>query len=80
LRRLSRKENIFKAHCSHAYQHAARRYQSHTVVTLVILGVNCVWLLPIAVLVQQRVFSELMGISIAFAPLILLVLKFGTER
>lgn len=79
LRRLWRQENIFTAHCSHAYQHAARRYNSHKSVTLVIGGINLCWLLPIAVLVQQQIFSGLVGVMIAFAPLILLVLKFDTE-
>lgn len=78
LRRLWRQENIFKAHCSHAYQHAARRYKSHTLVTLVVGSINCCWLLPIAVLVKQHVLSELVGVVIAFAPLILLVLKFDS--
>ena len=78
--RLWRQENIFKAHCSHAYQHAARRYHSHKLVTLVIAGINCCWLLPIAVMVQQQQCSGLVGVMIAFAPLLVLVLKFGTER
>src|SRR3990167_10493057 len=80
LRRLWRQENIFKAHCSHAYQHAARRYHSHKLVTLVVCCINCCWLLPIAVMVQQRLFSGMVGVMIAFAPLLVLVLKFGTER
>ena len=80
LRRLWRHENIFKAHCGHAYQHAARRYNSHQLVSLVIGGINCCWLLPIAVMVQQQVMTGIMGVMLAFAPLIVLVLKFGSER
>ena len=80
LRRLWRQENIFKAHCSHAYQLAARRYHSHQLVTLSILTINCCWLLPIALMVQQHVFSGFFGVILAFTPLILLVLKFDANR
>jgi Fuc2NAc and GlcNAc transferase len=38
----------YKAHCSHAYQHAARRHRSHLKVTSMLAAVNVVWLFPLA--------------------------------
>src|SRR5690606_15712410 len=46
LRRLCRGERVYQAHCSHAYQHAARKYASHLPVTLGVLIINLVWLTP----------------------------------
>lgn len=48
LRRLARREPIFKAHRLHAYQHLSRRWGGHRPVTLLAIGVNVVWLLPLA--------------------------------
>ena len=48
LRRLSRREPIFKAHRLHAYQHLSRRWGSHLRVTSLMLAVNVVILLPLA--------------------------------
>ncbi len=38
----------YEGHCSHAYQHAARRWSSHSKVTFTIAAVNIIWLFPIA--------------------------------
>ena len=38
----------YEAHCSHAYQHAARRWGSHSKVTLTIAAINAAWLFPLA--------------------------------
>jgi Fuc2NAc and GlcNAc transferase len=38
----------YEAHCSHAYQHAARRWDSHSKVTLTIAAGNVAWLFPLA--------------------------------
>ena len=48
LRRLLTGEPWYQAHCSHAYQHAARRWGSHSKVTLTIAAVNMAWLFPLA--------------------------------
>jgi Fuc2NAc and GlcNAc transferase len=50
LQRLARREAVYEAHRSHAYQWLARRWGSHLRVTLAVLAVNLVWLLPGAVL------------------------------
>ena len=80
LRRLWRRENVFEAHSGHAYQQAARHYRSHKVVSLTVLGINLCWLLPLAVMVQQGFVSGLVGVVIAFAPLVALVLKFDAKN
>ena len=48
MRRLITGARWYEAHCSHAYQHAARRWGSHSKVTLTIAAVNVVWLFPLA--------------------------------
>lgn len=46
--RLLRGERIYEAHSSHAYQRLVRRWGGHRPVTLLYLGVNVFWLLPLA--------------------------------
>lgn len=48
LRRWRRGERLDVAHRSHAYQRLSRKYRSHLVVTLGFLGINVVWLAPLA--------------------------------
>ena len=48
IRRLIAGERWYEAHCSHAFQHAARRWGSHSKVTLTIAAVNIIWLFPFA--------------------------------
>jgi Fuc2NAc and GlcNAc transferase len=48
LRRLITGSQWYEAHCSHAYQHAARRWGSHSKVTSMTAVVNVAWLFPLA--------------------------------
>jgi len=48
MRRLITGARWHEAHCSHAYQQAARRWGSHSKVTLTIAAVNVTWLFPLA--------------------------------
>jgi Fuc2NAc and GlcNAc transferase len=48
VRRWRRGERLHLAHRSHAYQRLTRRFGSHQVVTLGVLGVNLIWLAPLA--------------------------------
>lgn len=48
IRRYLRGARWYEAHCSHAYQHAARRWKSHSKVTLSIAAVDVFWLFPLA--------------------------------
>jgi Fuc2NAc and GlcNAc transferase len=53
-RRLARRESLQVAHRSHAYQHLARRWNSHRRVTLTVAVLNVVWLLPWAWFASQN--------------------------
>ena len=48
LRRWMNRARWYQAHCSHAYQHAARRWNSHGRVTIAIAMINVIWLFPLA--------------------------------
>lgn len=73
--RLLRGCKIYEAHCSHAYQQAARRLGSHLGVSLGVLVINLFWLLPIAVLVIEWSVNGSVGLIIAYLPLVILAIK-----
>ena len=75
LRRIIRGDKWYEAHCSHAYQHAARIW-GHKRVTITTIIINLVWLLPIAYLVYLYKEWGLLLMCIAYTPLIYLALKF----
>jgi Fuc2NAc and GlcNAc transferase len=54
VRRVLRRQRVYEAHRSHAYQWLARRWHSHERVTILVLLVNLLWLLPCAVLTMWR--------------------------
>ena len=64
-----------EAHCSHAYQHAAKRY-GHFKVLCVCWMINLFWLLPISLLVFLHPGYAFLGIMLAFLPLLYLVFHF----
>lgn len=76
LRRLLRGDKVYEAHRSHAYQYASRRYGRHLPVTLAVLGLNLFWLLPIALWVGLGGLDGLVGLVIAYAPLMGLAVKY----
>lgn len=76
LRRLLRGEKLYEAHRSHAYQYASRHYGSHLPVTVAVLLINLLWLLPLACLAAMQLVDGWVALTIAYAPLILLTLKF----
>jgi len=80
LHRLVRGEKIYEAHRSHAYQYAARQYNGHRPVTLSVLAINLGWLLPVAVWVVWGGLDGLSGMLLAYAPLLLLALRFQAGR
>jgi Fuc2NAc and GlcNAc transferase len=53
MRRWARRERVYEAHRTHAYQWLARRWGSHKRVTVAIVIVNFVWLLPSALLAAR---------------------------
>jgi Fuc2NAc and GlcNAc transferase len=70
IRRLLRAERVWDAHRMHAYQHAAVRWHTHRGVTLAVVGINVLWLLPLASLVVLDRIDAIAGAVIAYAPLI----------
>ncbi|NLD01516.1 MAG: glycosyltransferase family 4 protein [Gammaproteobacteria bacterium] len=76
LRRLLRGDKVYEAHRSHAYQYASRQFGAHRPVTLAVLALNLLWLLPIAFAVGLSYIDGLAGVVIAYAPLIILAVKF----
>lgn len=75
-RRFLRGERIYEAHRSHAYQFASRRYGRHLPVTLATGALNIGWLLPIAVLVVCEKLEGIVGLLVAYIPLLLLAFRF----
>ena len=78
LSRVLRGEQWYKAHCSHAYQCAARFLASHKKVTLGVLTINLFWLLPLAWYADIHPEFGLFVMMIAFFPLLILVIKIRT--
>jgi len=72
LRRLYRRERVYEAHRSHAYQYASRRHGEHRVVTLAVGAINLLWLAPLAVVVTFRWLDGPVALAIAYAPLVAL--------
>lgn len=80
LRRLMRGEKVYEAHRSHAYQFASRRSGKHLHVTLAVGGLNVFWLLPMAFCVTSMGMDGAVGLVIAYAPLIVLAVKYHAGK
>lgn len=76
IRRLLRGEKVYLAHRRHAYQYAARQYNSHRTVTLGATAINLCWLLPIALWVSLGGLEGLLGLLLAYIPLVWLAVHF----
>ena len=76
VRRVRRGERFYQAHRSHAYQYAARRYGAHPPVSLAFGAINIFWLLPVAALVAVGRLDGVLGVVMAYAPLIWLAVRF----
>ncbi|MEB2646598.1 glycosyltransferase family 4 protein [Pseudomonas canadensis] len=74
-RRLLRGDQVYEAHRSHAYQYASRLAGRHLPVTLTVMAINLLWLLPIALFVGLG-FDGVLGLLVAYIPLVLLAIKF----
>ena len=76
IRRLIRGDKVYEAHRSHGYQFASRKVGRHLPVTLGVVVINMVWLLPIALCVGVFGLNGLLGLVLAYVPLISLAIKF----
>ena len=70
VRRVARGERFSEAHRSHAYQYAARRHGSHKCVSVAYMLVTLLWLLPIAIVVAMGRIDGLVGVLVAYVPLV----------
>jgi Fuc2NAc and GlcNAc transferase len=76
-RRVLRGESAHTAHRGHAYQQLARRWRQHRRVTLLVLGINMLWLLPWAAYAELHPARALTCTLAALIPLIALALLAG---
>jgi Fuc2NAc and GlcNAc transferase len=80
LRRLLRRERVYQAHRTHAYQWLARRWGSHATVTIAVIIIDLVWLLPCAALAVKFPAYALWICIFALAPLVACALLSGSGR
>ena len=73
--RLVSGQKWYAAHCSHTYQHAAKRY-GHLRVLLATWAINLGWLLPVSLWIFQHPSHALAGIGLAYLPLTYLAYRF----
>ena len=74
LRRIIKREHLYVAHRTHAYQNLTKRFNSHLSVSLGVGAINLFWLLPIAWLVANENIVPIVGVTIAYIPVIALAL------
>lgn len=79
MRRLVRGQKIYLAHREHAYQQLAIKVGRHGPIAIAYALITLLWLLPIASLVMTMRLNWLIGMLIAYLPLMLtaLVLRAG---
>lgn len=75
LRRYIQNERWYEGHASHAYQNAARRYKSHSKVTITVIVVNSVWLAPLAWLSINRPAWGFYLAVLGITPLVVLAIR-----
>ncbi|MGQ5525073.1 MraY family glycosyltransferase [Chitinimonas sp. PSY-7] len=76
VRRVLRGHKFHEAHRSHAYQYMSRLMQAHKPISLGVAFINLVWLLPIAIVIIKGFLSGMVGLLLAYFPLIFLVIYF----
>ncbi|NKG35990.1 MraY family glycosyltransferase [Acinetobacter junii] len=74
IRRVLAGYKMYDAHRSHSYQILSRKWNSHTPVTLLVAGINILWLLPIAYWTVAKSNYPEVGVLIAYLPLIMIVI------
>ena len=73
-------ERIYEAHRSHAYQRAAIMFGGHRVVTLAVIGIDLIWLLPWAVMIAVDWVPGIVGLVIAYIPLVVVALLLSAGK
>lgn len=80
IRRMAHGERFYEAHRSHAYQHAAVHRGAHMPVTVAVGVINLCWLLPVALMVALSWLDGLLGVLIAYAPLVVAAVRLKAGR
>jgi Fuc2NAc and GlcNAc transferase len=80
VRRLIRRERVYQAHRSHAYQWQARRLGRHMPVTLATIALNALWLAPWGWLAIRRPELQAWAVMAALLPLCVLGASLGSGR
>lgn len=80
IRRLMVGQKVYEAHRTHAYQYASRKYGKHLPVTLGVLLINLIWLLPLAWAVACKGLDGIIGLLIAYIPLVVLAIRFDAGK
>ncbi len=77
VRRFLAGEKWYLGHASHAYQKAAKRFSSHSKVSIAVSVINLVWLAPLAWLSVIHPELGMVSAIVAVVPLILIVVWLG---
>jgi Fuc2NAc and GlcNAc transferase len=80
IRRILRGDRWLEPHRVHAYQHLARRWQSHRRVTMGVGVINVVWLLPCALAAATHPSIGVACAIVALLPLVVLAAAAGSGR
>ena len=75
MQRIINGDKFYEAHCSHAYQHAARKW-GHKRVTISVIIINLIWLFPLAIISDLNPDLSLWITILAFTPLFIIAFKF----
>ncbi len=75
--RIVRGARWFEAHHAHAYQHLARRWNTHLPVTVLVIMIDVCWLLPWAICATKFPVHALGILAAALAPLVAFAIACG---
>lgn len=83
--RMLRRESWTQAHRSHAYQRLSRKFvghnkEGHHKVTLITLGCNFFWILPLATACQIWPALQFLWIAIAYIPIVMMTVIIGAGK
>jgi Fuc2NAc and GlcNAc transferase len=77
--RMASRQKWYDAHCSHAYQQAAKQY-GHLKVVQIVWAINLIWLFPVALFVFLFPKFNVIALMIAYLPIIYLTIKFKAGK
>lgn len=83
--RILKGERWHEAHKSHAYQRLSRHWKSnrkagHQIVTLIVAGINLLWLLPLSAASLMMPNYSWLWLLLAYAPIAICTLQIGAGR